>query len=280
MKDKARDNNKILYIADKFFAISTNSSAFTNWLNESCADFLIEGNPHALINLDFNMVHKSSLQPGTSFSIIPACDNNGVNFRVTISEPDDPEHTFRMLLNACLQCTVMLKQLPVIWMHASGVLYGNQAYVFTGPSGTGKSTVCNILDGEPGFTILHDEIVTLSQTGDGFHAWSSPLRGERPASCRQGGPLRAIFTLKHAEENSIMRISGRKAPALLAANLLRIAKASNDGLTSQERQSVELLLALSEKVPCHELRFRPDFSFWASIEQFLENEPVISTMKA
>ena len=273
------DKLSILNIADKRFAISCNNPGFIDWLSVSCADFLVEEYPYVKLHLDFHNIDRDSVPPGTSFRIVPSSDTEGVNFRVILAEPENREDTFRSILNVCLQCTIILKQLPVLWMHASGILYNNQAYVFTGVSGAGKSTICNILAGERGFAVLHDEIVTLSQIDERYYAWSSPLRGERPASCRQGGPLKAIFSLIQSETNSIQRISGRKAPALLAANLLRIAKVENGGLTFRGRESTELILELAEKVPTYKLYFRPDFSFWETIDQCLDNEIATSLMK-
>jgi hypothetical protein len=262
----------VLQIAETRFAIRCDYHVFTNWLREVCADFLVQGEPHARLNLNFETNARNQLPPETTFSIIPRHDGGVNNFRVICSYTDKPDKMFRSILEVCLHCSIISKQPPDLWVHSSGVIYSGDAYVFTGPSGAGKSTICKILEGEPGFTILHDEMVALSQTGAGFSAWSSPLRGEKPATHCLGAPLRAIFFLHHSRTNHAVRISGRKVPYLLAANLMKMAITADNSLLIEGRESCNLLLTLAESVPCYDLYFKPDFSFWACIEALSRGE--------
>ena len=268
-----------LQIASTKFAIRCSYQPFMNWLTEVCADFLASGKPHARLNLSFDTTTKITLPPETSFSITHNYDDDETNFRVICSNPDNPDKMFRSILHICLYCSIVSKQPPDLWIHSAGVIYRDWAYIFPGLSGAGKSTICNILAKEPGVTILHDEIVALSKNGEGFCAWSSPLRGERPATCCVGAPLRAIFFLNHAENNHAAKLSGIKVPRLLAANMIRLATVIDDSMTSGVRESYKLMLALAERVPCYNLYFKPDSGFWEYIEQLSMEESAIEVKK-
>jgi hypothetical protein len=153
------------------------------------------------------------------------------------------------------------------------------AYLFSGKSGSGKSTVCKLLATEPSFAILHDDMNAITRNEKGFCAWSTPLSGEFPARLNIGAPLRAIFFLKHAQTNCAIRLSCRQAAGLLALGLAPPLVATNGSLVNDGAESLEKLLNLAECIPCYELHFRPERSFWECIPSLFENESINEAIK-
>ncbi len=262
-----------LQIGETRFAIKCDCQPFMDWLHEACTDFLVKGEPHARIDLTL-MISNDDL-PKSALSVIYGYIDGEDRFTIKWRQDDEPNTTFRTILDMCLHSCIVSKQTSDLWMHASGVIHEGRAYLFSGPSGAGKSTISDILADQPGFTVLHDELVAVSPDGPFFRAWSSPMRGTRPASVRLGAPLDAIFFLKHAEANSCVRMGSGKT----VANLLGSVKAVDRNVAKDRPGFLNLLLDLAEFVPAYELNFKPDFSFWHCIEKVLEEKTALNVRK-
>jgi len=63
-----------------------------------------------------------------------------------------------------------------LFIHSAGIIHSGTAYLFPGPSGTGKTTICKY---SPEQIILNDEIcaVSLDESNDIF-LWGTPFWGE------------------------------------------------------------------------------------------------------
>jgi hypothetical protein len=263
-----------LQIAETRFTIKCDYTPFIDWLKKACADFLVTGEPHARLNLSFDASNSNGTSVNNSFNFTLQYDTDGLLMKVKCSNRYEPEKMFREILNAGLHSSVIHKEPPALWLHSSGVIHEGKAYLFMGPSGAGKSTICDILDKEPGFTVLHDEVIALSHTSAGFMAWSSPLRGERPARHCLSAPLHAMFFLNHAQSNQVVRINSKDVPSLISAQIVWLWAKVRDGTLSFNKRTVGLLLDLAIEVPFYQLHFKPDFNFWDCIEQRLIYEPV------
>jgi energy-coupling factor transporter ATP-binding protein EcfA2 len=178
------------------------------------------------------------------------------------------------MLQICLRCAIAAKLPPDLLLHSAGIVHDGMVYLFSGKSGAGKSTVCKLLAQDSSFIILHDDMVAIAQTQEIFRAWSTPLSGEMPAGDSMGAPLQAVFFLKHDLTNYVTSLSRRKAAGLLALNLVPPLVARNDSLVNQPAESIEQLLMLTERIPCYELHFRPERSFWDCIPKVFEAESV------
>jgi hypothetical protein len=261
-----------LQIAETRFAIKCDYPPFMDWLRQACGDFLVEGEPHARLSLTIVVTDHDQRKP--AFRVSHGFVDGETYFIITWRRRTEPDTMFRTILDMCLHSCNITRQSSDLWIHASGVIHKDRAYIFTGPSGAGKSTIIHILASEPGFTVLHDEVVAISQSGQYVQAWSSPLRGTIPASVRQGAPLGAIFFLKQAESNSCIRLGGGK----VVANLVKTAKAVDKRISKDQTGFINLLMTVAERVPVYELHFKPDFSFWQYIEQVLL-EPSMNARK-
>ncbi len=91
-----------------------------------------------------------------------------------------------------------------IILHCSAVEYNNQAYVFLGESGSGKSTMISLLKSK--FRPLSDDIALIRKKGDKFFLYQTPTkeRNNYPLTLKKY-PLKNIFFIKKSAHNSIMK---------------------------------------------------------------------------
>ena len=105
--------------------------------------------------------------------------------------------------------------LPVftgILLHSSAVVYNGEAYLFSAPSGTGKSTHTQLwLKRFKGSYILNDDKPAIMLTDKGVYVYGTPFSGKTDLNVNTGVPLKAICALERGEKNSISRIDNDEA---------------------------------------------------------------------
>ena len=263
-----------LQIADTRLAIRCSHPAFARSLSNRCRGFLSDGEPHLWLSLSLDSLpqaesggNSGEVYPSRFLSIRVIGDGDqGRELKLKVAGPN-PADLLWIALQVSLRFAILAKRPPDILLHAAGIIREGSAYLFVGPSGAGKSTVCELSANNGTCTILHDDVVALTQTEDGFYAWSTPLSGEMPAESNIGAPLRAIFSLKQDEVNYAAELSGLQALNVLVAQLLPPLGYKGGEITIEPAESLKMLLAMAGSVPCYELHFRHEASFWRCIEQ-------------
>lgn len=97
-------------------------------------------------------------------------------------------------------------------LHASAVVKDGEAFLFSAPSGTGKSTHTSLwLQHFPGAYILNDDKPAILLSDGKVYAAGTPFSGKFNISVNRTVPLRAIAFLRRSETNRIERLSGRQA---------------------------------------------------------------------
>lgn len=96
-----------------------------------------------------------------------------------------------------------------VLVHACGFDYKNNAFIFIGKSGAGKTTIANIFSK---FNILNDELVALRIAGGKVFAFSTPFWGEMK---REGknlkSKLKKIFFIKKHIDNFEVEIGKKES---------------------------------------------------------------------
>lgn len=93
-------------------------------------------------------------------------------------------------------------------LHSSCVVYDGKAYLFSAPSGTGKSTHTQLwLKRFPDAYILNDDKPAIRITEDGIYAYGTPFSGKTDLNVNTGVPIGGICVLSRGETNSIEKIS-------------------------------------------------------------------------
>ncbi len=143
-------------------------------------------------------------------------------------------------------------------LHAATVVRNGRAYVFTGRSGAGKSTVASL---SPAGTVLTDEISLLRFTDGCWQAYGTPFWGEfRAAGQNEHYPIEGIYTLVQSAEDRVESLTTKEIiRALLPCVLFFTSRLdANENL-------LRLLLGFVAQVPCYRLHFRRDEGFWKVI---------------
>ena len=137
----------------------------------------------------------------------------------------------------------------VLMMHGSTVAVDGEAYLFTAPCGTGKSTHTRLwreLFGDRA-VMVNDDKPFLELTSQGVRAYGSPWSGKHGLASNVCVPLKGICILQRGTENRLHRLSGESCRAFL---LQQLHTPSEDSLS---QASGSLLDALLEQVPLWEM---------------------------
>ncbi len=141
-------------------------------------------------------------------------------------------------------------------LHASAVVLDGHAYLFSAPSGTGKSTHtalwCDYFGPERAY-ILNDDAPVIKWAGDAFIAWGSPWSGTMPLNRNSGVPLKGIAFLERSRSDWILPMGFSESIIYLMEQTRR----------TQEPKRMEKLIYLLERllmvVPIYRLGCTPSF---------------------
>lgn len=157
------------------------------------------------------------------------------------------------LLMSSLDIDLVLLLFNRIIMHASVVEYQNQAILFSGPSGIGKSTQANLWKKYMNADILNGDRATIDISKDVINVYGSPYAGSSKIYRNESAPIKAIILLKQGEKNSIRQLVGME----LYRNMFpRFSLARWDDKLSNI--SMNIIEEIISRIPVYELTCLPD----------------------
>jgi hypothetical protein len=144
-------------------------------------------------------------------------------------------------------------------LHASGVVRQDQAFVFPGPSGAGKTTiVLHSLDQ----AILSDEMVLVQMTEAGVTAHGTPFSGEwGQPGMEISAPLKGLYFPVHDRENRLVPL----APYETLTRLLPCVCTYTTRVPLLEKV-FKLATEISQLTQGYALHFRPFPDFWPVLD--------------
>jgi hypothetical protein len=141
-------------------------------------------------------------------------------------------------------------------VHAASAIRGGKAFLFSGVSGAGKTTISRLAP--PDVTLLTDEISCVRREGNRYVACGTPFAGELArVGENQSAPLSTVFLLEKGLENRIEPIGATDAVQRLLRNILFFA--DDPGLVEAVFQAACEFVSL---VPIRRLVFVPDQRVW------------------
>lgn len=158
-------------------------------------------------------------------------------------------------MESCYQFYMELLKHDGFYLHSSAVELGGRAYLFSGPSGMGKSTHTRLwqqIFGDAAQVFNDDKPALRCQEGR-WYAYGTPWCGKDGINQNKKVPLGAVCFLKQAGENRIRRLAPQAALAkIMGQTIHRMGSAEN----------LDLMLSHLEKlvqmIPVYELENRPE----------------------
>ncbi len=152
--------------------------------------------------------------------------------------------------------TLILARQGGFLVHAASAIRGGKAFLFSGVSGAGKTTISRL--SPPDATLLTDEISYVRREGHRYMACGTPFAGELArAGENQSAPLSAVFLLEKGLQNKIEPLGATEAVQRLLRNILFFA---------DDHELVKLVFQsaceFASLVPIHRLVFVPDQRVW------------------
>ncbi|MCU0378357.1 MAG: hypothetical protein MUC78_08865 [Bacteroidales bacterium] len=157
-----------------------------------------------------------------------------------------------------------------IMLHGSGVICGGRGWIFTGRSGSGKTTMAMIFD-RSGDRVIHDDRLLIKEEGGRWMMHSTPVyRNDEPRKA----PIDHLWVISHGRSNISQQLSGAEAVGMIISNSVQ---------QNWDREAAGRLIARAEKltssVRVSRLAFLPD----STIRDYLyarESESYVIASKA
>jgi hypothetical protein len=155
--------------------------------------------------------------------------------------------------------TLLLAREGGFLLHSSSVVRSGRAFLFSGISGAGKTTISRLAP--PDVTLLTDEMSYIRRLDAGYRAYGTPFAGElaKPGE-NISAPIGALYFLAKGPENRIDSVGIGEATRLLMRNILFFA---------EDKELVNLVFGSAcdflQAVPSYRLTFVPDARVWELI---------------
>jgi hypothetical protein len=157
--------------------------------------------------------------------------------------------------------TLVLAREGGFLLHAGSVLRNGRAFLFSGVSGAGKTTITRLAPEDA--TLLTDELSYVRKEADGYYAYGTPFAGElAKVGENVRAPLAAVYLLAQGADNRIDELPRAQAARALLRNVLFFA--ADDAELSQ--RLFQFTCDFVERVPVHRLTFVPDARVWELIQ--------------
>lgn len=150
-----------------------------------------------------------------------------------------------------------------IILHSACISLGGKGYLFSGVSGSGKSTISQIWQREGDAEVLTDERVIIREFQGDLWAFGTPWHGTAEIHKNMGAPIDKIFFIKHGKGNKVTQI-----PKTDAANRLMVRCFPTFWSKEGMQFAVDFCSRVAEEKECYELEFVPD----SSVTEYVRSE--------
>lgn len=146
-------------------------------------------------------------------------------------------------------CTKIIEYNAML-MHSSAISLDGEAYLFTAPSGTGKSTHAGLWRAHFGerAVMINDDKPIIREIDGRFFVYGTPYMGKHRLGANIKAPIKALCIIARGEKNEIERVrAADHIPALLNQTLLPSDEKLMDALFSTFERFID-------RVPVYRLK--------------------------
>ncbi len=151
---------------------------------------------------------------------------------------------------------VLLFDYKAMLFHGSAVKVNGNAYVFTAPSGTGKSTHTSLLKEYLGdkLTYINDDKPILKIENDSVVVYGSPWNGKHCLGENISAPLKAVCLIVRSEKNFVEKVN--------SVNFLKFLFEQSMGFEDEEtaEKVLEILSVIIDKTEFYKVHCNKDIS--------------------
>jgi len=145
-------------------------------------------------------------------------------------------------------------------IHASSLVKKGKAYIFPGKSGSGKTT---IVQSSPDTILLTDEISIIRIIQNKIIAYGTPFHGDQVGVGKNiNATLEGLYFPIKDKRNYLKELTKKTALRKILTNVVSYGK--NQSLV---QKIFSLSYEIVSSLPCYDLHFLPDSSFWSCIEE-------------
>lgn len=164
-----------------------------------------------------------------------------------------PDENLMAYMESGFQFCSQLLNFDGLHLHSSAIEWEGKAYLFSGPSGMGKSTHTRLWQSVyPDAKVFNDDKPALRRLDDHWFAYGTPWCGKDGININMKVPLGGICFLRRGESNAIRRLSPLEATTQIISQTIHRFK-------SEDR--LDLLLShvdkLVREIPVYELYCTP-----------------------
>ncbi len=156
----------------------------------------------------------------------------------------------------------VLSELRKQLLHASGVLVNDQVWLFSGKSGSGKTTIATELRGI-GDTFSVDKVVLFVNDKGRLCAYPTPFSDIDDVSCcTKPAPVAGIVFIEQAKKTTVTKLS----TVVAMVNVLKNTSVLPN-ISAEKRQSIlDFTTHIISAVDCYKMEFSRDAEFWKHLE--------------
>ncbi|MBO4251392.1 MAG: hypothetical protein J5911_01875 [Clostridia bacterium] len=167
-----------------------------------------------------NYLYTGDLEP--EFSIVTTEDD--IAYERSLSGAEKfPDYYLESLAVFRKLCDFVLGFRQGIIFHSSAVAVDGKAYLFTAPSGTGKSTHARLWREMLGdkVVMINDDKPIIRYIDGGFFVYGTPWNGKHHLDTNARAEIAAICEIRQGKENTISKISSKEMLAVVFNQTLR-----------------------------------------------------------
>jgi hypothetical protein len=171
---------------------------------------------------------------------------------------------FEQILYQAYWSALRRKGLDSLLLHSSGLVRNGRGFIFTGKSGSGKSTITTLSEGS---MVLNDEITLMDFSGRQVVVSDTPFNGFFENKVEGSAPLAALMLLKQAKRHRLTRVASAESIKTLSREIIPPMGLETPLSPAVYWDMLGYAQKISDAVPIFSMEFLPDSGFWKLIEE-------------